>query len=362
MPTANDYICDLAPYQAGLPIEAVARKYGLAPERVIKLASNENPLGPGPKALRAVRASIKDSNRYPEQYALVQALAAKLGVAADMLVVGNGSNDVLDLIARTYLGRGDEAVTAQYAFAMYHIAIQSVGATDRVVPAKNYGHDLEAMRAAISPATKVTWIANPNNPTGTFIPYNEIKEFVAKVPERVIIVLDEAYYDYLDEHDRIDSTRWIRSHPNVIIVRTFSKIYGLAGLRVGYGIASPKVAELLNRVRLPFTSSNVAITAATAALQDHAFLTESRLANRQGREQLLEGLADLGVECLPAFGNFVTFRVQDAAGVNEALLRSGIIVRPLAGYGMVQWLRVTVGLAAENKRFLQAVAQAISVS
>ncbi len=351
-PTAQPYICDLSPYQPGLPIDLVARKYGLAPKEIIKLASNENPLGMSPKARAAVERLLPEAYRYPEQHNLTQALSKKLQVSPESIVLGNGSNDVLDLIARCYLGASDDAVSSQYAFAIYAIATQSAGAKNTIVPATDYGHDLGAMLAAITPATKIVWIANPNNPTGTFIGYKKVEKFLASVPERVIVVLDEAYNEYLDAKDVVNAIRWVDEHPNLVVVRTFSKIYGLAGMRIGYGVAAPAVAELLNRVRQPFNVNMLALAAATAALEDDEFVARSATANRTGRAQLLARLDQLGLECLPAYGNFVSFKVAQAAQINEQLLGQGVIVRPLAGYGMSDWLRVTVGLPRDNERFL----------
>jgi histidinol-phosphate aminotransferase len=295
-------------------------------------------------------------HRYPEQFALLQALAVHLGAEPDSLIIGNGSNNVLDLIARTYLGKGDEAVVSEYAFAMYRLAVQSAGATTVVAAAKDYGHDLEAMRSAITPSTKIIWLANPNNPTGTFIPYARIKQFLRRVPQEVIVVLDEAYREYVPAGKRANPVEWVQAHPNLIVVRTFSKIYGLAGLRIGYGIAAADVAELLNRVRLPFNAGNPAIAAATAALEDQAFVAKSYAANTLGRSELIKELQALGYVCLPAYGNFVTCKTGAIAQVGERLLGKGIIVRPLGGYRMPDWIRVTVGLPAENNRFLAALA------
>jgi histidinol-phosphate aminotransferase len=352
---AKQYISDLQAYQPGLPIELVAREYGLQPKDIVKLASNENPLGPSPKAVQAVRLALLEVHRYPEQHALTHALAAKYGVHPEQVVIGNGSNDLIDLIARVYLGVHDEAISSEYGFAMYRIAVQTVGATNVIVPAKDYGHDLQAMAAAITPRTKVIWLANPNNPTGTFISYAEIKQWLSQVPSRVLVVVDEAYIEYLDDNDVQDATMWLPDHPNVILLRTFSKIYGLAGLRVGYGLMAPEVAELLNRVRLPFNVTSVAITAAVAALADKAYVLRSYRTNKDGRAQLVSGLQALKLTQLPAYGNFVTFEVPDAARVYEQLLRQGVIVRPLAGYGLVNWLRVSVGTTAENQRFLDGM-------
>lgn len=359
-PAAQSYICDLNPYQPGLPIELVARKHGLDPKDIIKLASNENPLGMSPKAKVALEKTIPDAHRYPEQYALTQALSAFYGVDPEMVIVGNGSNDVLDLVARTFLNDGDEAISSQYAFAVYPIATQSVGATNVIVPAKAYGHDLPAMLQAITPRTKVIWIANPNNPTGTFVAYVEVQQFLKQVSPEVVVVLDEAYYEYLAPEDRVKTTDWLDDYPNLIIVRTFSKVYGLAGLRIGYGIMSKEIASLISRVRQPFNVSTLAVAAATAALEDTAFVEKTVQLVNEGRKQLTQGLRALNLEYLPAYGNFVTFRVADAESVNLKLLKKGVIVRPLGGYHMADWLRVTIGLPRENKRFLHALSSVLA--
>lgn len=359
-PGAQSYVSGLTPYQPGTPIELVVRQYGLRPENIVKLASNENPLGMSPKAREAVEVALEGAHRYPDQYELTQKLAKKLNVEPACVVLGNGSNDVLDMVARTFLNDGAEAVSSQHAFAVYPIATQSAGAKNVIVPAKDYSHDLDAMLAAVTPATKVIWIANPNNPTGTFIPYPEIKEFLGKVPPRIVVVLDEAYCEYLDDTERGDTVSWLGEHCNLVITRTFSKIYGLAGLRIGYGIASPEVAELLNRVRQPFNVSVPALAAAVAALDDQNFVEASRETNSKGRLQLLSCLEELDIDCMPAYGNFVTFKVANAAEANEGLLKQGIIVRPLAGYGLADWLRVTVGTQHENTRFLDAIQQVYS--
>lgn len=355
MNIANQYICDLNPYQPGVPMDEVARVYNLNLSSIVKLASNENPLGPSPKALAAIRDASSAVHRYPEQHRLVNALAEHYGIKPSMVAIGSGSNDILDLIARTYLNDGDEAISAQYSFAVYQIATQSAGATNVVVPAKDYGHDLEAMAAAVTPATKVVWLVNPNNPTGTFLPHAAVKRFIEQLPASVIVVLDEAYCEYLESADQANSISWLAEHPNLVLVRTFSKIYGLAGLRAGYGIAAPEIIELLNRVRLPFNVSTLALAGATAALADQEFVARSREVNAQERSLLLQKLAELHLECLPAYGNFVTFRVADAAATNKALLQRGVITRPLAGYGMTDWIRVTVGLPDENMLFIQSL-------
>jgi histidinol-phosphate aminotransferase len=357
---AKSYICDLNPYQPGLSAAQVARENGLHTHPVIKLASNENPLGASPRIAAAIERAVPGVHRYPEQHELMQALAAHHKVNSTQLVLGNGSNDILDLIARAYLGQRDEAISSRYAFAIYEIATHAVGAQSVVVADQHYGHDLEAMRAAITPRTRVIWLANPNNPTGTFVSYEQVKLFLEQIPDTILVVLDEAYYEYLKISDQEDTTKWLQEHANLILVRTFSKIYGLAGLRMGYGIASPKVIEFLQRIRQPFNGNSLALAAAVAALDDQAFVQKSYAANVKGRAQLLDGLRQYGVQCLPAYGNFVTFRVPNAGRVTQVLLQQGVIVRPLAGYGMHSWLRVTAGLPEENEQFLQALTTAIA--
>lgn len=363
-------LCDLAPahiraispYQPGKPISELAREMGLAEESIVKLASNENPLGVGEKTRAAMYAALADIARYPDGngFELKDALRRRYGVELNQIVLGNGSNDILEMVAGALLGPEREAVFAQHAFAIYPLATQAAGARGIEVRAKNFGHDLNAMLAAITPATRVVFIANPNNPTGTFIPGAELEAFLARVPRHVLVVLDEAYTEYLDAEQRYDSIAWLARFPNLLVSRTFSKAYGLAGLRVGYGIGHPEVVDLMNRVRQPFNVSSVALAAAEAALGDDEFLARSAEVNRRGMVQLTAALRDLGLEWIPSAGNFVTFKVGDAIGVNQALLRQGVIVRPIAAYGMPQWLRVSIGLAEENTRFIEALRQALA--
>ena len=275
------------------------------------------------------------------------------------MVLGNGSNDVLDLIARVFLAPGRSAVFAQHAFAVYPLATLSTGAELIATPARDFGHDLDAMRAAIRPDTRIVWIANPNNPTGNFLPYPEVRRFLESVPAEVIVVLDEAYNEYLPPAERVDTAAWIKDFPNLVVTRTFSKIYGLAGLRVGYALASAAVADLMNRVRQPFNVNNLAIAAAVAALDDTGFVNASYELNRRGMQQLEAGFRTLGLQFIPSSGNFLTFKVVDAAGVNQRLLKQGVIVRPIGGYGLPDWLRVTIGSEAENARFLEALGAAL---
>ncbi|MBS0346405.1 MAG: histidinol-phosphate transaminase [Proteobacteria bacterium] len=362
-------LCDLAPahiraispYQPGKPISELAREMGLAEESIVKLASNENPLGVGEKAREAMLKVVADIARYPDGngYELKDALHRRYGVGHDQIVLGNGSNDVLELAARAFLGPGVDAVYSQHAFAVYPLATQEAGARGIEVPAKHFGHDLDAMLAAITSATRVLFIANPNNPTGTFLPGAEIEAFLARVPEHVLVVLDEAYTEYLSPAQRYDAIAWLKRFPNLLISRTFSKAYGLAGLRVGYGLASPAVIDLLNRVRQPFNVCSLGLAAAAAALFDDEFLARSYELNRAGMAQLTAGFAELGLDWIPSAGNFVTFKVGNGAAVNHALLKQGVIVRPIGAYGMPEWLRVSIGLESENARFLEALPVAL---
>ncbi|MDR1995937.1 histidinol-phosphate transaminase [Azonexus sp.] len=356
---ALPYVRAISPYQPGKPITELAREMGIPVERIVKLASNENPLGMSPKAWVAVEAAIAGVERYPDQFDLIAKLAARCGVDAGQVVLGNGSNDVLDLTARVFLAPGRSAVFAQHAFAVYPLATLSAGAELIVTPAKNYGHDLAAMRAAIRPDTRLVWIANPNNPTGNFLPYAEVRAFLEAVPRDVAVVLDEAYNEYLPPVDRVDVAGWIKDFPNLIVCRTFSKIYGLAGLRVGYALAAADVADLMNRVRQPFNVNNLALAAAAAALDDDEFLAASYELNRRGMVQIVAGLRRLDLEFIEPHGNFVTFKVGDGAAVNQKLLCQGVIVRPIGGYGLPEWLRVTIGSEAENARFLEALEKAL---
>ena len=351
------YVRAIAPYQPGKPISELAREFGLAEADIVKLASNENPLGPSPLALAAAQDALHDMALYPDGagYALKAKLSAKLGVAPNQIVLGNGSNDVLDIAAQTFLTPATSSVHAQYAFAVYPIATQTVGAESIVVPARNYGHDLSAMRAAIRGDTRVLWIANPNNPTGTFLPWAEIEAFLETVPPQVLVVLDEAYGEYLPPTERCDTSAWLARFPNLLITRTFSKAYGLAGLRVGYGLGHPDVIDLMNRVRHPFNVNLPALAAAEAALDDAGFLERSYALNTAGMAQLVAGLADLKIETVPSKGNFLLARVGNAARINVELLKRGVIVRPVANYDLSEFLRVSVGLAGQNARFLDAL-------
>ena len=359
---APGYIRDIAPYQPGKPISELAREMGLEEAGIIKLASNENPLGASPRALRAIESAIADVARYPDGngYALKHALSRRHGVPAERIVLGNGSNDVLEMAARAFLSPGLEAIYSQHAFAVYPLAVQSMGATGVEVAAQGHGHDLGAMRRAVTSRTRLAFIANPNNPTGTMVGTRALEEFIAELPAQVLVVLDEAYNEYLPEHLRADSIGWLARFPNLVVTRTFSKVYGLAGLRVGYAFAAAGVADLMNRVRQPFNVNSIALAAATAALEDGDFVRRSFELNRSGMRQLTEGLERLGLQYIPSYGNFVSFEVADAAAVFQRLLAAGVIVRPVASYGMPRHLRVTIGLESENNRFLAALGKAVA--
>lgn len=358
---APAYIRSISPYVPGKPIGELAREMGLAEADIVKLASNENPLGASPLALAAAQKALGEMHLYPDGngFALKSAIARRFGLPFEAIVLGNGSNDLLELAARAFLNGDASAIYAQYAFAVYPLAVKTVGARGIEVPAVDFGHDLPAMAAAIAPDTRLIFIANPNNPTGTFLPGAALEAFLHSVPADVLVVLDEAYNEFLAPEQGYDSVAWLARHPNLIISRTFSKIYGLGGLRVGYALAHPEVADLLNRVRQPFNVNNVALAAAEAAFGDADFVTRSAANNRAGMAQLIAGLDRLGLARIPSSGNFITFRVADAAGVNRGLLAQGVIVRPLASYQMPDWLRVTIGLPEENARFLAVLEQLI---
>jgi histidinol-phosphate aminotransferase len=356
------YVRSIAPYQPGKPISELAREMGLDEAGIVKLASNENPRGIGPRTRAAIDAALADIARYPDGngFELKQALAARYGVDMSAIVLGNGSNDVLELVALAFLGPGRAAVMSQHAFAVYPLATQARGARSIVVPAADYGHDLEAMVRAVDDETYVIWVANPNNPTGTFARPDEVEAFLRRVPERALVVMDEAYNEYLSADLRGDSVKWLRRHPNLILTRTFSKAYGLAGLRVGYAFAHPSVADIMNRVRQPFNVNSIALAAATAALDDMEFVARSYAENLRGLRQLEEGARGLDLDFIPSHGNFLTIRVGKAVEIYKRLLRRGVIVRPVGGsYQLPEHLRVTVGTVLENEKFLAALAASL---
>ena len=344
-------ILSLSPYQGGKPISELQRELGL--DHVVKLASNENPLGPGPKALEAIQLASSEISRYPDGngFELKRAIAEHLSVIADGITLGNGSNDILELVARAYVCQAeDEVVFSQYAFVVYPLVTQALGATAVVTPANDFGHDLDAMLASITDNTKLIFVANPNNPTGTLLSDDVIYAFLSKVPSSVIVVLDQAYIEYLDTTDL--SIGWLNEFDNLIITRTFSKAYGLAGLRVGYSISNPEIADYLNRIRQPFNVNHIAQSAATAAIFDEAFLVRSVIANKNGLLQLSQGFKRLGLSYIPSHANFIAVKVTDTGVTYQKLLEKGFIVRPVEMQG---YLRVSVGTRNENETFLDAL-------
>ena len=360
---AQPGVQQLSPYVPGKPVDELARELDIDPASIVKLASNENPLGASPKALAAIREELAELTRYPDGngFALKTLLAEQCRVELNQVTLGNGSNDILELVARAYLAPGLNAVFSEHAFAVYPIVTQAVGADAHVVPAREWGHDLPAMLKAIDSNTRVVFIANPNNPTGTWFDANALNEFLQDVPERVLVVLDEAYIEYAEGGELPDGLEFLSAYPNLLVSRTFSKAYGLAALRVGYALSSAVVADVLNRVRQPFNVNSLALTAACAALQDTEYLAESRRLNDAGMHQLQEGFRELGLSWIPSRGNFIALDLgQVAAPVYQALLREGVIVRPVANYGMPNHLRVTIGLPVENTRLLEALAKVLA--
>ncbi len=347
----------LNPYVPGKPISELERELGIS--NSIKLASNENPLGCSDLARAAMEKELAEIARYPDGggFALRNALAEKHGVEPACITLGNGSNDVLDMIARVFLESGEESLFSEHAFAVYPISSQAVGATLKMAPASTgYGYDLDAMLERTTGRTRVIWIANPNNPTGTWISAADLHAFIAKVPESCMVVVDEAYIEYVQEPDYPDASQWLSEFPHLIVTRTFSKAYGLAGLRVGYGLSHPDVADLLNRVRQPFNVNTMAQAAAAAALQDQAFIERVVELNTAGMKQLVEGFGAMGLEYIPSVGNFICVDVgRPGAEVDQVLLREGCITRPIANYGLPNHLRVSIGLAEENQRLLEAL-------
>jgi histidinol-phosphate aminotransferase len=358
---ALPYVRAIAPYQPGKPVSELAREIGLEQSGIVKLASNENPLGASPKALAAARAALAEAGRYPDGngFDLKQALAERYRLSQENIILGNGSNDVLELAARAFLAPGASAVYSQHAFAVYPLAVQATGAEGIEVRARDFGHDLGAMAAAVRADTRVIFVANPNNPTGTWVPPEAVLEFLKRIPGNVLVVLDEAYNEYLPVAEQADITGWLARFPNLLVSRTFSKAYGLAGLRVGYGLAQPQIADLLNRVRQPFNVNSVALAAALAALDDEAFVRKSVELNEAGMRQITHGLGALGLEWIPSRANFLSFRAGKAMQVYRRLLELGVIVRPVGAYAMPEHLRVTIGLEAENRRFLEGLQSAL---
>lgn len=353
---ATSGVQKLVPYQGGKPVSELQRELGLS--EIIKLASNENPLGPSAKVLAAVQASFSELSRYPDgnAFALKAALSEKYKLTSEQITLGNGSNEILEILARAFLTTDSEVVFSQHAFAVYPIVTQSAGATAKVIPAINYGHDLSGMLTAMTDKTRLIFIANPNNPTGTYLTEQALSKFLAAVPEQVIVVLDEAYFEYVSKEDYPNSIAWLAQYPNLVITRTFSKAYGLAGLRIGYSLSSPEMADILNRVRQPFNNNALALEAAEVALSDTDYLQQTVALNNAGMKQLTKAFVDLGLSWVASVGNFVSVDLKrDASAINTALLHKGVIVRPVANYEMPHHLRISIGTQAENEFFIRAL-------
>ncbi len=351
----------LTPYAPGKPIAELEREYGVT--NIVKLASNENPLGMSLKAKQAISAAIPEGHLYPDgnAYSLKKALAQRHNVELEQITIGNGSNDVLEIVVRCFADASCEIMYSAYAFAVYPILTQAIGARHNIVPAKNWGHDLDAMLHAITEKTKIIFIANPNNPTGTWLVDNDIQRFLNQLPENITVVIDEAYHEYIAKAEYASAEKYLTQYPNLIITRTFSKAYGLAGLRIGYGLASPAVTNLLNRVRQPFNGNSFALAAAEAALQDNDFVRQSVQVNSDGMQQLETEFIRMGLDYIPSAGNFISFDVgRNGNDVYEALLRRSIIVRPVGPYKMPNHLRVSIGLKSQNEKFIRALQEALS--
>lgn len=363
---ATPGVAGLHPYQAGKPIEELERELGIS--NIIKLASNENPLGPSPKVVAAMQAELADIWLYPDGngFDLKEKLAALHGVAMNQITLGNGSSEPLEFIVRAFVQPGDEVLFSEHSFAIYPIVTQAAGGIGVAAPAKDWGYDLDALKQKISDKTRVIFIANPNNPTGTWLGAKELEQFIAGVPENIIVVVDEAYYDYASHPatgatDYPNAIDWVAKYPNLMVTRTFSKSYALAGLRVGYSVSHPQVADLMNRVRPPFNVNNLAMVAAVAALDDTDHLRASVEMNAAGLKQLTAAFDEMGLEYIPSVGNFISVDVQrEGKPVFDALLREGVIVRPVANYAMPTHLRITVGRPEENERFIVALKKVLA--
>lgn len=354
-----EYIRSLIPYEPGKPIEEVEREYGIRGS--VKLASNENPLGPSPKAVKALQERLGELHLYPDGdcFYLKHGLAKRLGVAPGQLIFGNGSNELIELVVRTFMRPGDEAVMAHQAFIIYRLVVQAAGGNCAVVPLTDFTHDLEAMARAITPRTRLLFLANPNNPTGTIYRKKEWEKFFARLPD-VLVIVDEAYFEYVTDPDYPDSLAYQREGKAVLTLRTFSKLYGLAGLRIGYGIGPGEIVGLMHRVRQPFNVNAAAQWAAVAALEDHEHVERSLAVNRQGMSYLTREIARLGLEQIPSEANFILIRVGNGQELFERLLRRGVIVRPMGGYDLPEYVRATIGTMEENSRFIRELSDIIT--
>ena len=355
---ASPGVAGLLPYQPGKPVEELERELGIS--NIIKLASNENPLGPGAKAKQAI-LDASELSRYPDGNAhkLKKALAKKHSVNTDQITIGNGSNEILELITRAVTEPQHEVIFSEHAFAVYPLVTQAVGAKAVVVPVKNWGHDLSAMQAAINENSRLMFVANPNNPTGTWLDINTLRTLLESCPEHMLVVVDEAYFEYVDEDDYPNCIQWVGEFPNLLVTRTFSKAFGLAGLRIGYGISHHDIADLMNRVRQPFNVNSLALSAAEAALDDIDHLQQSISLNQAGMKQLTAAFDDMNLQYIPSVGNFICVDMestgQPGMEIYKKLLHQGVIVRPVDNYAMPNHLRITIGLKQENEKFIQAL-------
>lgn len=357
---APAHVRAIEPYQVGKSAAELSREIGIPEAEIIKLASNENPYGMSPKASAAIVAAASGVTRYPDEFTLRCDLAKHHGLAPENVILTNGSDELIGTISRAFLGSGRASVMSDYAYLSYANATQAIGSRNITVPALDYGHDLAAMLRAITPDTRVVWVSNPNNPTGTFIQEPALRDFVRRVPRDVVVVLDEAYSDFLPEHLAPNSAAWVAEHPNMVVAKTFSKIHGLAGLRMGYGLASPKMVSTLMSVRQTYSCNALALAAAGASLRDRSFVDSCRSKNAEGIQTLNAGLEALGLKTLPAHGNFVAFELPDAGLVHQRLMKKGLIVRPLTQYSLPNFLRVSVGLPEQNQRFLDELSAVLS--
>ena len=360
---ANPGVQSLSPYQAGKPIEELERELGIT--NIIKLASNENPFGFPDSAKQAIQRQLNDLTRYPDSngFELKAAIAKKFDLKPSQITLGNGSNDLLELVAHTFAGEQDEIIFSQYAFIVYPLVTGAINAVAREVPAKNWGHDLNEFLAAINDKTKLVYMANPNNPTGNFLSEAEIDTFLAKVRSNIIVVLDEAYTEFTAEQERVDSFTLLKKYPNLVVTRSLSKAYGLAGLRIGYAVSNPEIADLFNRVRQPFNCNSLALAAAVAVMNDDAFVEKVAENNRVELNRYEAFCAKYGLAYIPSKGNFITIDFKrPATPIYDALLREGVIVRPIAGYGMPHHLRISIGLPEENERLFNALIKVLDLS
>lgn len=355
----------LRPYQPGKPIDELAREFDLNPADIVKLASNENPLGPSSKAIDAIQKECAELTRYPDGngFELKTVLSEKLNIQTNQITLGNGSSDILEFIVKCFVSKNDDVIVSQHAFAIYGLVTKMVGGNIIQVPAKNWGHDLVAMAAAVTPKTKIIFVTNPNNPTGTWNTKAQLEAFLNTVPENVIVLLDEAYFEYVDKVDYPSGVDYLKQCPNLVVTRTFSKAYGLASLRVGYGVSSPVLADLMNRVRPPFNVDSFALAAAKACVLDETYVRQSKVLNDEGMLQLQAGFDQLNISWIPSVGNFICLEIPESfesMDVYQGLLQRGVIVRPVANYEMPKHLRVSIGTQKENEIFLLKLKEILS--